>query len=131
MESYRKVTRKLPKSNSDKVPKETNKERLKKDTNVSVKKAPNPELNELLDFATSKMFPLQGTTRGNRFSAWNLLKKFGLEKSKWLVLASVECRGKPYSPTISDFTALYKKVGDLVNYYQKNGGKNESRIGEI
>ena len=89
----------------------------------------NPELNELVEYADQLRFVLQGTKKLNRFNASNLLKKFGLEKSKRLIEAAVNCRGKPYSPTISDFTQLYRKVGDLITYYKK--GQNGSRIGKI
>jgi hypothetical protein len=107
-------------------------ERMKEDNaKALVPSARNEELDNLIEFSETKMFPLQGTIKGNRFSAFNLLKKFGLDKSKWLVAASVDCRGKPFSPTISDFTSLYRKAGDLVTFYKKNGDQNGNRIGKI
>ena len=86
----------------------------------------NPELNELLEYSKGIGFPLQGTVKMNRFTASNLLKKFGLDNSKRFVAAAVNCRGKPFSPTINDFIQLYRKVGDLVIYYQK--GKNDKQF---
>lgn len=80
----------------------------------------NPELNELVGYADQLHFVLQGNLVENRRSAYNCLKKYGLEASQRLVLAAVNARGKPYSPTINDFTALYRKAGDLATYYAKN-----------
>ena len=104
--------------------KETPKETITKETitNVIVAK-PQNDLQTLIDFSKGLGFPLQGTIKMNRFNASNLLKKFGLDKSKRLVAGAVNCRGKPYSPTINDFIQLYRKVGDLVTYYAKNKPK--------
>jgi len=88
-------------------------------TKVIVAKQPNIELNELIKFSKENNFPLQGSDKLNRNCAYNLLKKFGLDKSKKLVLGAVSCRGKQYAPSISDFMQLYRKVGDLVNYWSK------------
>ena len=92
-------------------------------TSKEVLAKPIGELQDLINFSKEKNFPLQGTIKMNRYNASNLLKKFGLEKSKKLVLAAVNCRGKPYAPVINDFIQLYRKCGDLVNYYVKK--KNE------
>ena len=102
-----------------------NKDNKENNTKVLVAKPQygNEELNKLIEFGKQNIFPLQGTIQLNRNCASNLLKKFGLEKSKWLVKAAVECRGKPYSPTVSDFNQLYKKTGDLITYYAKNNTK--------
>jgi hypothetical protein len=89
----------------------------------------NPQLKELVEYADSINFVLQGTIKSNRYSAFNCLKKFGIDGAKKLVMAAVQCRGKPYSPTINDFTALYRKAGDLATYYKK--GNNGNRIGKI
>lgn len=90
---------------------------------------PQSELQDLIDFSKDKNFPIQGTIKMNRYNASNLLKKFGLEKSKKLVLAAVDCRGKPYAPQVNDFIQLYRKCGDLVNFYTKE--KNVKRGYEI
>lgn len=103
-----------------------NKEIENINTNVLIDKS-KPELNELIAFAKERGFPLQGTQRTNRLSASNLLKKFGLDKSKRIVEVCLEVRGEPYSPTINDFTALYRKVGDLASFVQKN--KNNKPLG--
>lgn len=82
----------------------------------------NIELQELIDFAKQNNFPFQGTYVANRRSAWNLLRKYGLDKSKQAVFAAIDSRGRPYAPIISDFTKLYQKYGDLEAYYIKNSG---------
>jgi phage replication O-like protein O len=87
----------------------------------------NEDLNNLIEFGKQNTFPLQGSIKFNRYSAFNLIKKIGLEKSKQLVMAAVKCRGTPYAPVINDFGQLYKKIGDLVSFYSKNNikkGKN-------
>jgi len=103
----------------------------KKDTTIVVSVAKpqnkrNPQLTELVEYADQLNFVLQGTLQQNRFSAFNCLQKFKLDGAKKLVFAAVQCRGKPYSPTINDFTALYRKAGDLVIYYKK--GKNDKQF---
>ncbi len=60
----------------------TSKETIqKKDTKVSVAKPRNKDLDNLIEFSKENNFPLQGTVRGNRYSAYNLLKNFGLENT--------------------------------------------------
>lgn len=83
----------------------------------------NPELQALIDYSDKIGFVLQGTLQENRFSAYNLLKKHGLAKSKKAVEYAIGVRGKPFAPSINDFTSLYRKLGDLINYYQRE--KNE------
>lgn len=119
----KKTTKRQQKDTYNKDNKEK-KENNNTDTKVSLAK-PTGELQELIDFSKEKNFPIQGTIKINRYNASNLLKKFGLEKSKKLVLAAVDCRGKPYAPQVNDFIQLYRKCGDLVNFYTKE--KNEKR----
>lgn len=106
----------------------------KKDTNVSVAKPReygNAELNDLIKFASELQFPGQGSARGNRHSASNVLKRFGLDKSKRLVRAAVECQADRFAPTINDFTQLYQRAADLATYYKRRKEKDEGRIGTI
>lgn len=117
--------KKLPKLVDTKESKETITKEIIPTVLVAKPQYGNEELNKLIEFGKQNTFPLQGTLRMNRNCASNLLKKFGLEKSKWLVVAAVECRGKPYSPSISDFNQLYKKTGDLITYYAKNNKKGK------
>ena len=90
---------------------------------VTKKSQGNEALNDLISFAKSFNFPYQGTVKSNRFSASNLLKKFGLESSKKLVRGAIGCYGVEFAPSISDFTQLYRKVGDLVAYYKKQNNQ--------
>lgn len=111
--------KKLPKMvNSEPVYiKEKEKKLIKRKTITNVIVATpqygNPEINELLKYADNQKFILQGTQKGNRFSASNMIKKFGLDDSKKFVDLAIKCRGKQFFPVISDFTALYRKAGDL------------------
>lgn len=91
------------------------------------RKQPNPDLQELINYAESLNFVLQGNQQSNRFSAFNVLKKYGLEKSKKAVEMAVGVRGKPYAPTINDFASLYRKIGDLINFYQKEKNERNNR----
>lgn len=107
-----------------------NKENIDYNTTNVVCEKPQSELQELIDFAKSKGFPLQGTVKMNRFNASNLLKKFGLEKSKRCVEYAVGVRGAPYAPQVNDFVQLYRKIGDLINYYEKEkNGSSKNVIG--
>jgi hypothetical protein len=92
----------------------------------------NPELQEIIDFATEKQFSLQGSQKINRQYAYNLLRKkddkgvpLGKDRVKWLIEASIACRGKQYYPTINDFKSLFNKWQDLLDKMQ--GDKNEQR----
>jgi len=101
----------------------------------------NPELQELIDYATSKGFSLQGSQRVNRQYAYNLLRKkyrgepLGLDRCKWLVDVSLSLAGKPYKPQIIDFKSLFYKWQGLIvhvgkekygRYQTSFGGKRES-----
>ena len=94
------------------------KENIKENTTKVVSYG-NSELNNLLEFAKTLKFPLQGSERINRFNAWNFLRKHGLEESKKLVKMACAVRGLDYAPVINDFIQLYRKDGDLVTYFQK------------
>lgn len=100
---------------------------LSKDNSEKSQDKRNKDLQELIDHSNKLNFVLQGTLQENRFSAYNLLKKHGLEKSKRAVDYAVGVRGKPYAPTINDFTSLYRKIGDLINFYQKEKNEQASR----
>lgn len=133
--SYQKLTRVvskcLPKLVSKSEPTKEKKEIITKETTTNVVGGkPQSELQELIDFAKSKGFPLQGTVKMNRFNASNLLKKFGLEKSKRCVEYAVGVRGAPYAPQVNDFVQLYRKIGDLINFYEKEkNGTSKNVIG--
>lgn len=86
----------------------------------------NPELQELIDYAKTLNFPLQGTQRVNRNMAHHCLKKFGLSNSKRLIDAAVKSRGQPFSPTINDFNQLYKKAADLATFFAKGERKQNN-----
>lgn len=86
------------------------------------------EIDDLLAYAKGLGFPYQGTIKSNRLSAYNLLRKHGLENAKRLVTAAVNARGKPYSPTVNDFTQLYRKVADLGSFYQRNQKKEVKSV---
>ncbi len=137
--SYQKVTGVVTKSKlsderklvtNSKPTKESNETITNETNDKSLEASPpedkrNPDLQELLNYADELGFVIQGTKQLNRFNAYNLLKKFGLENSKKSVRMAVEARGKPYAPTINDFIQLYRKIGDLLTYYKK--GQNEKR----
>ena len=88
----------------------------------------NPDLQSLIDFSDSIGFAIQGTLKDNRFFAYNLLRKFGLEKSKRAVEYAVNARGKPYAPTINDFPSLYRKIGDLINFFEKEKHERNKNV---
>lgn len=102
----------------------SNNKELRIVTNVTNEKSfGNIELNNLISFSKQLGFPLQGTIRTNRYNANHLLKKYGLEKSKKIVRAAVEVKAQEYAPVINDFSQLYRKVGDLAAFYQKQTNK--------
>lgn len=102
-------------------------ERCKKEIEEPKPDKRNPELQELIDYAAENNFVLQGTQKSNRFSAFHLLHKFGLERSKTLVRAAIQCRGKQFAPSINDFVALYRKSGDLANYYARLENERDNK----
>lgn len=88
---------------------------------------PQNDLQILIDYSKTLNFPVQGSQKMNRYNASNLLKKIGLEKSKRVVAAAVDCRGKPFAPTINDFVQLYRKLGDLITFYQKEKNERDNK----
>lgn len=132
--SYGKVTRVVTKTTLELVTKtkhtKDSKNIITKNTTTNVVEGkPSSELQELIDYAKTLNFPLQGTIKLNRYNASNFLKKHGLEKSKKSVEYAVAIRGKPYAPQINDFMQLYRKIGDLINYYERSkNGKRGIRL---
>lgn len=129
-QSTNEVTAKYQQSNT-KQEVRSKKREIVRDTNVSVASPQkidrrNPELQELIDHAATLHFPLQGTIRANRFAAAILLKKRGLDHAKRLVEAAVAAHGKDFAPNISDFPQLNRKQGDLLAYFSKQKGKENS-----
>lgn len=79
----------------------------------------NEDLNLIMQKAEKLSFAIQGTKTYNRRMAWNLYKKFGLEKTIKSIEYAAAIRGQPYAPIINDFGQLYKKIGDLICFYEK------------
>lgn len=128
-----KVTSKEHQSNT--LTRSKNKE-LKIPTNVGSDKVTtmvkenksNPELNELLSYADTLGFVLQGTVKDNRYAAHNLLRKYGLTNAKRFVEAAVKARGQQYAPTINDFGQLYRRAGDLASFYSRQKTKQVPKL---
>jgi hypothetical protein len=81
---------------------------------------PDPMLQEIIDYGTSKDFSIQGSQAKNRRFAYNLLRKkdaggkpFGLDGAKQLIDAAVAARGKEFAPQINDFVRLFYRYQDL------------------
>jgi len=118
----------------DNITKDNNtKDIVSKDTRT---KSPNPDLQEIIDFAKKQNFSLQGSERQNRRYAYNLMRKktdsgetVGKGRVIWLIKAAISCRGKPYAPIVNDFQSLFYKWQDLLSFVQK--GKNGKRGYEI
>lgn len=107
------------------------------DTKVSTgipekKEYGNEDLNLIMQKAEELNFAIQGTKTYNRRMAWNLYKKFGLEKTIKSIEYAAAIRGQPYAPVINDFGQLYKKIGDLICFYEKEDkNKFSNKIGII
>lgn len=88
----------------------------------------NRGVQEVIDYAHSKNFGLQGTIKANRFAASNLIKKkvdgepMGVERVKKLIDLAVACRGERYAPQVNDFVQLSKKWLDLMAFGEKKLG---------
>ena len=102
--------------------------------NISWKDKVNRGVQEVIDYAHSKNFGLQGTIKANRFAASNLIKKkvdgepMGVERVKKLIDLAVACRGERYAPQVNDFVQLSKKWLDLMAFGEKKM-QTKGRIG--
>ena len=92
----------------------------------------NKKVQQVIEFAQSKNFSLQGSVKQNRQYAYNLIRKkdsegnvLGVDRVKWLIEASISLRGKKYSPQVNDFKSLYYKWQDVLTKLQ--GEKNGKR----
>lgn len=95
----------------------------------------NKELQEVIEYAHSKNFSLQGSRDWNRKCAYNLLRKkdaddipLGVERVKKLIDLAVAVRGERYAPQCNDFVALGKKWQDLMAFGEKKM-QTKGRIG--
>ena len=87
----------------------------------------NPNLQELLDYASQGGFPFQGSVASNRRAAWNLLRGKGMDllKAKQLVAAAIKTVkiGDQYAPRVNDFESLYRRKADLIIYWKNKQEK--------
>ena len=86
----------------------------------------NKDLQEVINYAHSKGFSLQGNKTWNRRAAYNLIRTkdpdkspLGVERVKKLIDLAMTCRGEQYAPQVNDFVALGKKWQDLMAFADK------------
>jgi hypothetical protein len=99
------------------------------------RKENNPMLQEIIDYAISKNFSIQGSQAKNRQMAYNLLRKkdgggkpLGVERVKELIDFAIAARGEQYAPQINDFIQLFRRFQDLLAFVEKKT-KPGGRVG--
>ena len=86
----------------------------------------NKELQDVIDYAYTKGFNLQGNKTWNRRAAYNLLRTkdpnqvpLGVERVKKLIDVAMACQGEQYAPQCSDFRQLKNKWQNLLAFVDK------------
>ena len=120
----------------NRVSKETDTVSTNEDNPISTwKDKVNKGVQEVIDYATSKGFGLQGSQKQNRYAASNLIKRkdpaglpLGVERVKELIDLAVAVRGERFAPQVNDFVQLGKKWLDLMAFGEKRISQ-KGRIG--
>jgi predicted transcriptional regulator len=74
-----------------------------------------PEINELFNYWKDQVgFEISAKRQANRNATNNLLKKYGLDKTKQLIDGVVLAHDDRYAPRISDFCELQSKLNQLL-----------------
>ena len=95
----------------------------------------NPQVQEVMDYATTKKFAIQGSREQNRKYAWLMIRRkvddqpMGVEGVKQLIDAAAACRNERYAPQVNDFVQLFKRWQDLLAFVGKKLQKQKGRIG--
>lgn len=122
-----------PQVNTDKV-------NTKNDTNVSLSNDPlldnslspkskvNPDVESLIDnFEIAFGLKLKRMTAQRR-AAFNLVRRYGLERAKQGVLAAAAVRAQEYAPQIINLEDLWDKWDKLALFYEKKNQKQSQRV---
>ncbi len=119
-----KVTTKQQQSNN-KVTLNKNKElRIKKDISTNVDISGTKQIVEILEMFEKTVNPtINYGNKTNRKAAGDLIKKFGLERTKQFVKLAVDAQGKDFAPTITTPYQLYNKLAELRIFYERNKSK--------
>lgn len=106
---------------SNKNKKENKKENA---TNVALAKTPSADINAMFVYWENQTgIGIHSNTQKNRYACSNLLKRYGLDKTKQLVDGVVKAQSDRYAPRISDFVSLQSKLNDLLVWGRNQLGK--------
>lgn len=98
-------------------------------TNVVLGETPkfgNEQINEMFAYWQERVgYGIEANKQKNRYATNNLLKKYGVEKTKQLVDGVALAHGEKYAPKISDFVQLQS---DLNRLLQWGKNRNNNRI---
>jgi hypothetical protein len=102
---------------------------LRNTTNVVLGETPkfgNEQINEMFAYWQEQVgYGIEANKQKNRYATNNLLKKYGVEKTKQLVDGVALAQGEKYAPKISDFVQLQ---ADLNRLLQWGKNRNNNRI---
>lgn len=98
------------------------------DNSLSPKSKVNPDVESLIDnFEIAFGLKLKRVTAQRR-AAFNLVRRYGLERAKQGVLAAVAVRAQEYAPQIINLEDLWDKWDKLALFYEKKNQKQSQRV---
>jgi len=99
------------------------------DKSIKKRRLPDRQVQEVIDYATAKGFSLQGSKKGNRYAASNLIKRhdphgvpLGVARVKKLIDLAMAVRTEQFAPQCSDFQQLQRKWQNLLDFADKKKG---------
>ena len=85
----------------------------------------NSEINELFGYWESTVgIKISSRVQPNRNACNNLIKKYGVNGVKQLIVAVQASHSDKYAPRVSDFATLQSKLNDLLVWAKKKGTTN-------
>lgn len=83
------------------------------------------EINELFEYWESTVgIKISSRVQPNRNACNNLIKKYGINGVKQLIVAVQASHSDKYAPRVSDFATLQSKLNDLLIWAKKKGTNN-------
>lgn len=83
------------------------------------------EINELFEYWESTVgIKISSRVQPNRNACNNLMKKYGINGVKQLIVAVQASHSDKYAPRVSDFATLQSKLNDLLIWAKKKGTNN-------
>jgi len=121
LEKHQRSTREAPRYN-----KNDKNDKNDKKKSISEQSSQKKEVNEILDIFYKTNPTLNWGNKTSRKSAADLIKRFGLEKTKQIATAAVLVQNEPYAPVITTPYQLKENLTKLKSFYDRKKKSSSS-----